>query len=384
MYPIDQYFERLQSRKHTTKMIGTITTKKIVLTTSACMVAACITYPAEMLRLIFIQQSLATWDFESQSKSYNNNNNNNKINNNNNNNNKGQIQSSLSSLFRKYYNNINESTIQEQGGRPFQYIFSYWGRQIQKIKIILSPLVRLTTNELIMTFMTTTTSSSTTATNTTNSSSSHYNNYFFNVYPNQQQRPYNYAYLRKEITAGAIAGFCQAIILCPLEIYRANQIMYIEKQEKMSTSSWKYWLRWTKLQLFESGIGDPEERRNRALRAIGTLALREMVFNVSFFPLFTIMRQYLDEKSKRNSSSHTRMYNTITSGVVSGLICSVAVTPLDVFKTYMLYSREQWSVWTGKNVIGPPYSLLFRGLTIQACTFGPSFGIVAAIYELNS
>jgi hypothetical protein len=49
----------------------------------------------------------------------------------------------------------------------------------------------------------------------------------------------------------------------------------------------------------------------------------------------------------------------------------------------MLYSREQWSIWSGKNVVAPPLRLLFRGLTIQAFVFGPTFGIVAAVYELG-
>eukprot|EP00979_Chaetoceros_neogracilis_P004294 scaffold764_cov240-Chaetoceros_neogracile.AAC.7 len=45
---------------------------------------------------------------------------------------------------------------------------------------------------------------------------------------------------------------------------------------------------------------------------------------------------------------------------------------------------EEWRIWTGKRIIAPPpsLSLLFRGLGMQAYIFGPTFGVVATIYEL--
>ena len=42
---------------------------QLTATTAACVAAACITYPAEMYRLSFTSQVLASWDFESVIKS---------------------------------------------------------------------------------------------------------------------------------------------------------------------------------------------------------------------------------------------------------------------------------------------------------------------------
>jgi hypothetical protein len=57
---------------------------------------------------------------------------------------------------------------------------------------------------------------------------------------------------------------------------------------------------------------------------------------------------------------------------------------MDVMKTYMTCSTEEWRIWTGKRIIAPPpsLSLLFRGLGMQAYIFGLTFGVVATIYEL--
>ena len=218
-----------------------------------------------------------------------------------------------------------------------------------------------------------------------------------------------------QITAGAIAGLCQALLLCPLEIHRANQIMQTEEREKTARSI-QHWIKWVKLQIMEGGnmnINDPYERRQRALHGVGILALREMMFNICFFPLFYKTKWYLDgssvfisnirtnnnTNSNSNSNSNnnnnnnnietdktltlTSMKNVLLSGVLSATVCSLAMIPFDILKTYLFYSREQWNVWTGKNVIGPPFRLLGLGLTMQALVFGPTFGIVAAIYELT-
>lgn len=315
---------------------------KLVATAAACIAAACIIYPAEMFRLSFINKSLATWDFEA-------------------------LAQSLKNGVNYQIDKKNVSTRDTLKG-PFGFALSPWGRKKQKIRIVVSPFVRLVSNEMILMMMT----------NATNTSKTlGYNSIVTN---NNHDRSHNH--LMKEVTAGAISGFFQALLLCPLEIHRANQIMNTEEQERMDRS-WRHWVRWTKLQLFEGGTGDPKERRKRAFQAIGTLALREMVFNVTFFPLFRSLMRYMDNQGSVYLGSRSKTLKTITSGAISGLICSFIATPLDVFKTYMLYSREQWNVWTGKSIIGPPYKLLFRGMTIQAMLFGPTFGIVAAIYELT-
>lgn len=318
---------------------------KLIATTMACFAAACLSYPAEMFRLNFVNKAYSAWDFENMA-------------------NKNIINNSSNTFVNSNTNNNMNApgtfmTIHEQ--------------QKQKIRVIVSPLLRLVSHEVALTF-------------TTEVS---------NVLFKENLKNKDYYYSINEVTAGVIAGICQALILCPLEIHRANEVMYNEEKTVFG-NSWKHWLRWTEMQLFEGGTGDPQERRTRAFRGIQTLALREMLFNISFFPLFHASRRYLDKHFENNErhnlekdeislwNKNRKTANMFISGALSGLVCSLAVTPADVFKTYMLFSREQWSLWSGKVIIGPSFSLLMRGSLLQAFVFGPTFGVVAAVYEMNS
>lgn len=304
---------------------------------AACTAAGLITYPAEMVRLSFTNNVLSTWDFE-----------------------------------RKKDHFMKTKTVKVSGSshprtNDYSLLLSNLNKKKQKIRIVVSPLVRLVSYEAICvgTYQCFEKFSSDGGLGKSNN-------------------------VKKEVTAGAISGFCQAIIFCPLELHRANQLKQIEEKER-NMKSVKYWIHWTKSQLLEGGVGDPHERWKRAYRGIGTMAAREMLFNMSFFPMFYGLKRYFDSNMHwKDDASSGAWYdnnrsrealNFVASGVLSGLFCSFAVTPMDVFKTYMLYSREYWSIWSGKNVIGPPFKLLFQGLAKQAGLLGPTFGIVAAVYE---
>ena len=196
-------------------------------------------------------------------------------------------------------------------------------------------------------------------------------------------------------SAGSIAGICQAFLLCPLEVHRANRIMEEEIRAR-ELRPMRHWLKSVKEQLSGGATSDPVERRKRAFSGVGILAMREIVFNVSFFPMFSIFKKYFRDENRWELAHNNickgvyvhvqykedHFMSTVASGVLAGVACSLAVTPMDVMKTYMTCSREEWSVWTGKRIIAPPLSLLFRGLTMHAFVFGPTFGVVAAIYEL--
>mmetsp|Transcript_23297 Transcript_23297/g.35301 ORF Transcript_23297/g.35301 Transcript_23297/m.35301 type:complete len:342 (+) Transcript_23297:83-1108(+) len=308
---------------HSSKMIATMV---------ACTAAGLITYPAEMVRLSFTNNVLSTWDFE-RKKDH----------------------------FMK-----TRKPVEVSGSSNYSLLLSTLNKRKQKLRIVVSPLVRLVSYESICVGT--------------------YQCFEKNSSDVELGKSNN---VKKEVLAGAISGFCQAIIFCPLELHRANQLKKIEEKER-NIKSVKYWMRWTKSQLLEGGVGDPHERWKRVYRGVGTLAAREMLFNLSFFPMFYGLKRYFDSKTHWNDGSNCSWYdnnrsrealNFVASGVLSGLLCSFAVTPMDVFKTYMLYSREYWSIWSGTNVIGPPFKLLFQGLAKQACLLGPTFGIVAAVYE---
>uniref|UniRef100_A0A7S2EGG5 Uncharacterized protein n=1 Tax=Ditylum brightwellii TaxID=49249 RepID=A0A7S2EGG5_9STRA len=79
--------------------------------------------------------------------------------------------------------------------------------------------------------------------------------------------------------AGAIAGTAQALVLCPLEAYRAHSLAQEEIQAMSRAGVLSKLQSW-----FVSTC--PTERLNRAYRGIGLYALREMAYNCTFFPLF--------------------------------------------------------------------------------------------------
>ena len=394
-------------------------TSKLMATSAACIASAFIAYPSEKFRYSFTKSSLSAWDFDANVEK-----------------NRSDIQHH-SVRIKSNSTSTRNTTITSRGiifARRdwFSFFNSYDStsdsqskqtKKKQKIRLVMSPLVRLVFHEAA-------------CVGTCN---------VFEKYSNTKDKDTRI----QEITAGAISGFCQALILCPLELHRANELKVMEEKQRITgKNQWslRHWVRWTKSQMWEGGTGDPQERWRRAYQGVGTLAMREMVFNILFFPMFYGLWRYLDEKEydyklniftpdgvsssrwkerdpdvnaevPRNSNfvqdrarghahTHTQgggdrnegtrsgngkterhdrskdRINMVASGMVSGLICSLAVAPLDVLKTYMMYSREQWSVWSGTRVISPPLGLLYRGMIAQAFILGPTFGIIAAVYEL--
>ena len=213
----------------------------------------------------------------------------------------------------------------------------------------LTPLVRLVSNELAGTLLTEV------------------------ITPNETKQNRGTWYY--DVMAGAIAGVCQTLLLTPLEAWKASQIMY---QEQQLSNQWKYWLH---SQILKGGSVEPEERRLRAFRGVGITAAREVVFNVTFFPLFHMFQRYsMPQPTERVAE---KLMNLTFSGIAAGMICSLTVTPMDILICHMKYSRERWSLWSGKKIHAAPLALLSRGLVLQAFCFGPAFGVVAAIYELT-
>lgn len=196
---------------------------------------------------------------------------------------------------------------------------------------------------------------------------------------------------------GAIAGICQALLVCPLEVSWAQARNAQERQ--------KSWWRLLREQLWERGSYSPQDRLRRAYHGVGLLAVREVVLNVSFFPLFAYLQRYQQEQyqydvattaattttttsttnpktsTNNNNNKNTNLSVLLSSGVLAGAACAVAVFPVDMARLYYKYSGQRFSFWTGLSVAAPPFSLLFRAWTVQALVLGPAFGAVAAVYE---
>jgi len=344
------------NRKPITEFLSPMnfSSSKVIATTAACATAGMITYPAEMFRLSFTHTALANWNFEHIQHQE-----------------EGTQIESLSKEAKKSMLEESENLFFRDGiQKNSESMFTKYGISKQKLRMLLSPLVRLTSHELAL------------------HSTAHFCEKLGLV-----DQSSNGIY--KEISAGSIAGICQAFLLCPLEVHRAHRVMEEEIRAR-ELHPMRHWLKSVKEQLSGGATSDPVERRKRAFSGVGILAMREIVFNVSFFPMFSIFKKYFKDENRWELVQNTickgayvhvqykegHFMSTVASGVLAGVACSLAVTPMDVMKTYMTCSREEWSVWTGKRVSAPPLSLLFRGLTMHAFVFGPTFGVVAAIYEL--
>ena len=170
----------------------------------------------------------------------------------------------------------------------------------------------------------------------------------------------------KHILAGALAGISQALIVCPMEAYRAHALALKEDDMLRSDSFFKKVKRW----VWEESTNS-SERKRRAYTGIGIRATREVVFNIVYFPIF----EYLESRA-------TCDLEIFASGIVAGGVSAATVAPLDVLALYLLHSRQRWSWWTGFKTYAPPPSILYRGVGLQAFLFGPVFGIVACVYKL--
>jgi hypothetical protein len=306
-----------------------ITTSTLLSTFVGCAAAAAITYPGELARMQWQKSALRIWDPEQHH-----------------------------TLMNMHSNSNSRSS---SSNEPF----------FRKLRI-LTPMIRLLSNEMAGTALTSI------ITPTTAAESSNTNNA-------------NDLWKKEVVLAGAIAGCCQALLLSPIEAYHAHNL-YMREQLGLYNpkNSWSHWL---KSHLVEGGTYNPQERRARAFRGIQISAAREVVFNVTFFPLFHALQQQklaqyvpsslLGTTNGNDNDNNNNAINLVLSGIGAGTICSLAVTPMDIFKSYMMHSRERWHWWTGTQLVAPPLNMLARALILQAFCFGPAFGIVAAIYELT-
>ncbi|CAJ1966620.1 unnamed protein product [Cylindrotheca closterium] len=184
--------------------------------------------------------------------------------------------------------------------------------------------------------------------------------------------------IERQVLAGFIAGVSQTLLFTPFELWRTNQVML---QEEEYSSKWKN--RLYSQVLGGGGSIDPKERRARAIGALSVKTGREVIFNVTFFPLFHMLRQHFRGTSPCGFFGKEDLFSLTASGIIAGSMCSALCTPMDIWIAHMMNSRERWSLWSGKTTSAVPLRILSRGLVLQACCFGPAFGAVAVVYELT-
>ena len=95
--------------------------------------------------------------------------------------------------------------------------------------------------------------------------------------------------LMQEFSAGILAGTCQAVLLCPLEVHRANRIME-EELKSRQFHPLKNFVSSIKEQLAWNGSSEPEERRKRALSGVKFLQSERWCSICHSFQSFTRFR----------------------------------------------------------------------------------------------
>ena len=123
-----------QNRKSITEFLSqmSLSSSKLIATTAASATAGIITYPAEMFRLSFTHSALAKWNFEHIQHQE-----------------EGTQIESLSKETRKSMLEESESLFFRDGiQKNSESMFTKYGISKQKLRMLLSPLVRLTSHEL--------------------------------------------------------------------------------------------------------------------------------------------------------------------------------------------------------------------------------------------
>jgi len=167
--------------------------------------------------------------------------------------------------------------------------------------------------------------------------------------------------LASEMFAGAVAGFGQVVITCPMEICKIR--MQLENKKPLQV-------------LKDIGV--------RGLYR-GTLAcwIRDVPFSMLYFPAYHMSKAYYKHHSEDGELSTAQMFIT---GLGSGTVSAALVTPMDVVKTRIQGSDPRWNKLGVMGSFQEIYKqegfrALWKGLSTRLFTRGPQFAITVGAYE---
>jgi hypothetical protein len=140
--------------------------------------------------------------------------------------------------------------------------------------------------------------------------------------------------LQAHILAGTFAGISQALVLCPLEAYRAHRLALEEEERRQKGPMWR------KVKEWMITLKNAEERKNQAYRGVGILVVREVILNILYFPLFemlqgTLCSQWKDYPAASHSDDSTSLLSVswekvsllpvFSSGILAGMVSAAIV-----------------------------------------------------------
>lgn len=183
--------------------------------------------------------------------------------------------------------------------------------------------------------------------------------------------------VQKQIIAGATAGACQCIVTSPMEMFKIAG---------------------------QTGVPVGEMWRQRTAGRIGAISkmqgvytgfcatlLRDIPFSMIYFPAYAIIRDVMAKNMLKPGEDPTFAMN-FGSGLASGLVGALAVTPMDCIKTRIQkHGGAPW-IEAAKGVYSEGYKLgghsgamqaLFNGGLARGIVVGVLFGAAQVMYELK-
>jgi len=175
--------------------------------------------------------------------------------------------------------------------------------------------------------------------------------------------------IANQVVAGATAGACQCIVTSPMEMFKiAGQtgipvsVTWAERTAGRSTALGK-------MQGVYTGF-------------CSTL-LRDIPFSMFYFPTYAIVRQVMASQMLKPGENPTFGMN-FASGLISGLMGALFVTPMDCIKTRIQKHGGQPWIQAAKGVYaegGVP--ALFNGGLARGIVVGMLFGAAQVMYEIQ-
>lgn len=208
--------------------------------------------------------------------------------------------------------------------------------------------------------------------------------------------------LSKEMIAGGAAGFCQVIITTPMEMLKiqlqmagtqnlADSPMTPNTTTAVAAASSNLRTFGTKSGTLPKSAAEiaQDVLRSKGVKGLykglGATLARDVPFSCIYFPLFSFLRLEF-QPVEGPSPSHS-----LLAGCVSGMIGSLAVTPMDVVKTRLqvLRNAQGEAAYSGivdcvqKTYTNEGIMAFYKGAVPRMIVIAPLFGIAQMVYFLG-
>jgi solute carrier family 25 (mitochondrial carnitine/acylcarnitine transporter), member 20/29 len=184
----------------------------------------------------------------------------------------------------------------------------------------------------------------------------------------------------KSFVCGSFAGFCQAIVICPMEHLKCRLQMTGD-----SNNIYKGPLQTSKLIFKSHGIPG-------LFRGWNSTLIREVPAFGAYFSVYDYVKDYVNDyyySHGERAESHTWIASAFAGGI-SGSVTWIMIYPIDVIKTRIQTapiqtpSHELRIIPVGLDLIRQNgWSILFRGLGVTLMRAFPVNGIIFPVYEFT-